>query len=564
VNSFNVELRQYFKKAMNRSATLKNIYVGIRIRAGYGIVKESLSEMSRILARNNSKQEYDKRSSLILTVPGVPSSAIVDAMLCAGLSASGEKPLVLVYDETQYANVTSEYSFVTEKSLLSGRQEKVNNTLNIPKIRNLWKKSAAMVVTLSDETAACNYRIEAYRNLELSDIWHYKHKGADIGEHVKAGVIRYYASGRLENEPNARNVAVQYLMAAIKVYDALERICSRENVKVVIVPNGIYVPAGIAQAFCKRFAINFVCWNIAYRERCVIFSHDDTYHHTLLGEPSDKWLNINLSTEMRGEITSYLRGRAGFGSRDWIAFNRGQRSVTKKELLNIFNITLSKVVTLLTNVNWDAQLHYPANAFSSMGEWIDCTLNQIALRPDVHFIIRIHPAEVSGDIPSRDRLDIQIRRRFSGKFPPNLSVVPPEASLSTYSICEASDAVIIYGTKTGVELVTNGIPVIVCGEAWIRNKGLTTDVNSKDEYISLINNKSFPSNIPKPDREKALRYAYHFFFRRMIFLKCFLRTNGEPRVAFRPSSNINIFEGDPGYKTIIDGIVTKSDFISTR
>ena len=50
--------------------------------------------------------------------------------------------------------------------------------------------------------------------------------------------------------------------------------------------------------------------------------------------------------------------------------------------------------------------------------------------------------------------------------------------MSTYALMSLCNAAIIYGTKMGVELTSVGLPVIVAGEAWIRNKGLTHDASS--------------------------------------------------------------------------------------
>jgi hypothetical protein len=48
------------------------------------------------------------------------------------------------------------------------------------------------------------------------------------------------------------------------------------------------------------------------------------------------------------------------------------------------------------------------------------------------------------------------------------------------------NAVIIYGTQTGVELTSMGMPVIVAGEAWIRNKDITLNAGSIEEYFELL------------------------------------------------------------------------------
>ena len=73
----------------------------------------------------------------------------------------------------------------------------------------------------------------------------------------------------------------------------------------------------------------------------------------------------------------------------------------------------------------------------------------------------------------------------------------------------------IYGTKTGVELTSLGIPVIVAGEAWIRNKGLTTRRGLGGGLLPDSGRLPFRARMPE-SVQRARKYAYHFFFRRMI------------------------------------------------
>ena len=65
-------------------------------------------------------------------------------------------------------------------------------------------------------------------------------------------------------------------------------------------------------------------WNVAYRKRRFIFSHDDTYHHTLMSEPSSHWENNELSPAQEQDLMQYLASRRE-GMFDWIVFHRPTR-----------------------------------------------------------------------------------------------------------------------------------------------------------------------------------------------------------------------------------------------
>ena len=173
------------------------------------------------------------------------------------------------------------------------------------------------------------------------------------------------------------------------------------------------------------------------------------------------------------------------------------------------------IIGLLTNVTWDAQLHYPANAFPNMLEWLIQTCQYFATRPDLKLLIRVHPAEISGFPPSRQPILGELYKAIP-RLAPNIIVVPPESDMSTYALMSLCNAAIIYGTKMGVELTSAGLPVIVAGEAWIRNKGLTRDASSPAEYFRILSELPFAERLSGTQLARARRYAYHFFFNRMI------------------------------------------------
>jgi hypothetical protein len=109
----------------------------------------------------------------------------------------------------------------------------------------------------------------------------------------------------------------------------------------------------------------------------------------------------------------------------------------------------------------------------------------------------------------------EIEKAFA-ELPENVFVIPPESPVSTYAAMEHCDSVLIYGTKMGVELTSIGIPVICAGEAWIRNKGLSLDASTAEEYFRHLDALPMNARLNADTTREARKYAYHFFFRRMV------------------------------------------------
>jgi len=140
-------------------------------------------------------------------------------------------------------------------------------------------------------------------------------------------------------------------------------------------------------------------------------------------------------------------------------------------------------------------------------------------------------------------------------------VIPPESDVSTYMAMTHCDSVIIYNTKTGVELTSMGIPVIVAGEAWIRNKGFSIDVTDETSYRSVLDGLPLGQRMKDADVEMAKKYAYHFFFRRMIEMDFFKHVHGNPPFSLDISSIRQLNKGGREIDIVCDGVMSRGDFV---
>lgn len=396
---------------------------------------------------------------------------------------------------------------------------------------------------------------EMAASVPASEMKTFRWEGLALGEHALAGALRYYARGTLDpDDPLAPVVAARYLEAALRTAFATRRLIERESVEHAVFHHGIYIPQGVVGEVCRSLGVHVANWVVAYRRNTLIFSHDNTYHQTLLDEPVESWKRMEWSDHAEEQVVAYLRSRWE-GGRDWIYFHE-----KPDEDFDAFAAASGldpgkATIGLLTNVFWDAQLHYRQNAFRDMLEWMVKTIEWFRLRPDLQLLIRIHPAEIRGTVKSRQMLADEIVRAIPD-LPANVFVIPPENPVSTYAAMLKCDSVIIYGTKMGVELTSVGIPVIVAGEAWIRNKGLTLDASTEDEYFRILGRLPFRGRLDALAVAEARKYAYHFFFRRMLPLPFVAPMDRAPNFRLDVSSLADLLPGvHPGLDVICDGIL---------
>jgi hypothetical protein len=497
-------------------------------------------------------------------VGGYLNGTIPEAALAAALTLRGHDVHMLLCDGVLPACMECTYVQIDDDDMVAkGPQGSLCNFCHATGTRSV----AGLDVTLHrfSENLSPQDRAEA-RALAAASVVEtvadLEVDGLRLGEHALAGTLRFFARATLDGEPQALPILRRYVEAAVITARVAQSLLRRERFDVVVFHHGIYVPQGILGEVCRAEGVRVVNWNPAYRSRSFIFSHGDTYHHTLMDEPTEVWESQGWDDAREAELMTYLRSRWE-GTEDWIWFHeRPQTDITAIEAELGVDFGAKPTIGLLTNVMWDAQLHYPANAFPTMRDWVLETVEWFAAHPELQLVVRVHPAEITGWLPSRQLVVDELRHSLPS-LPPNVFLAGPESHVSTYQAMLACDSVIIFGTKTGVELTSLGVPVIVAGEAWIRGKGVTTDISSREQYFRVLADLPVGRRMDPDLVRRAKQYAYHFFFGRMIPLE-FMEPSGVDIPVYRaavPDVAALAPGASRGLDVIVEGIVRGTPFV---
>ena len=330
--------------------------------------------------------------------------------------------------------------------------------------------------------------------------------GIDVEEHVFSSVCRYFASGRPQREPDYEAVTEQYRRGALTAlrYAYADIISSSPDL--VIAHHGIYVPQGLYVDVAKKLGVPVVTWNLGYRKNSMYFAHGDTYHKAFCKKNGDESSSYK-STITREECELYLSERET-GRRDWVWYNALQKKSSSSAMNSLGVDANCRVVSVFTNVGWDAQANFDFSIFEDMYCWLEGTINGFDFSSS-YLIIREHPGEILGTTKSRFRVSEFLQQI---DLPSRCVFVPAESEISSYQLGVESDLVVVYASKIGPELAARGKPVVVANDCWGRGRGFTLDPLRKDDYFSMINDYSVPSTIDDQTRLKALDFCKTLWF----------------------------------------------------
>ena len=260
-----------------------------------------------------------------------------------------------------------------------------------------------------------------------------------------------------------------------------------------------------------------------------------------------------LSAPQDRRLTAYLNERRrGI----WPQFAESEAEIERSLKLDPHLPT----VALFTNVTFDTAVQDRDRGFRDMFSWVEESIRLFSSWPDAQLVIRVHPGEIG--LPgwsTRDPVGPRLEALFPS-LPPNVRIVPPQSTLSSYALIRLARAGLVYTSTVGLEMAMEGLPVVVAGDVHYAGKGFTLDSRGPVDYAQLVRTarqRSRDSSI----QERARRYGYAFFFR---------ANHPFPLVSENPPDFIPTLNtttpgslepgGDPTLDLLCNGILTGASF----
>jgi hypothetical protein len=338
-------------------------------------------------------------------------------------------------------------------------------------------------------------------------------EGIPLGRFASVSTRWFLLDTEIKPTPEYEQRMRQYIFLGLLCMQAIPRLLDQARPDRIVMFNGLHVPEQVLRAIASQRGIPYVCHERGYLANQIISLHNGPAPHFPFDYAWEVCRDRDLTAGEQQRLADYLNTRRyGIGQMDplWDAVE--ERSDVLRSELGLH--PGRPVVAAYTNVSGDTAVLDRDLGYADIRQWIDHLIEVFSARPDVDLVFRIHPAEARKP-RYRPRLSFgDYIARHHPHRPPNIKVIPADSLLSSYTLLDASDLVMVYTSSMGMEAAALGKPVVVAAQVHYRGRGFTLDAGSPAELVTLAAGwDGTRASLPAWNAELARRYAYMFYFR---------------------------------------------------
>ena len=343
-----------------------------------------------------------------------------------------------------------------------------------------------------------DFRPQVFNNIqELKD---YTYQGYKLGMCAASSIISLVRDHKLNTKTYTHKINRE-LKNTIDILTTIDNYNKELSPELVYVFNGrmsVYAPIVL---FCKENHINFKTFEFSfsfYKYHLLTneIPHNRTYRTKRMIElwndatiPANEKQKIGISffENQRGGVSTVEKSYIGLQNKEL-----DKELLQGKEVITFFNSSIDEFAAV---PGWEDYIYIFEDETKAIEE---ICLHYINDETKI-FILRIHPNLKFVD-------NTQNRQLLRLKTLKNLIIIEAHSPIRSYSLLDASNKVITFGSTIGVEACYYEKPVICLGLSFYEHLDVAYIPKNKEELYSYIDNKHL---IAKP-KENALPYGYWF------------------------------------------------------
>lgn len=419
----------------------------------------------------------------------------LEILMYHGLRKRGYEVDYLVYDDSPCLNE------ITTKSRIEGE--------GLESFWNRSSKDASEMLRLGKVNAKSIPRSKvatdlAARQTSLDELFQFQYEGLEFGQIVLGCMYRYYKS--LTFADDALVVAKQLLETALRNYECVKALCDQHKYDFAMFSHGIYVTWQPVAEFCQRTGLDYVCYDRAKTQNTGNFNVNRPSPDWSFDSAWKRYAERELTASESEWVKRYLDQRETQDG-DVYSYNPVGRADSIANERTRLGIPLdSKVITIFTNLIWDAANVARDIAFDNCLDCIIQTITHFANHDNVQVVVRSHPAEAV--LGTEQQYGGLVRAHFGSQLPSNVTLVEPADKVNSFTMIEMSDLGVVNTSTVGLEMAILEKPIILISETHYRDKGFTYDVNSASEYFELTERLLKTGELRQDQSQIARKYFY--------------------------------------------------------
>jgi hypothetical protein len=342
--------------------------------------------------------------------------------------------------------------------------------------------------------------IQKYPNFKsIEELKLFKYDGESIGYGVVSSLSSTFKDHRFDVVKYSKEIKRE-LNTTIQIYQTLKLELLEYKPDLVYIFNGRLATHLPAKLLCKRFGVNFVCYEVSKRINSYRLVNNKSVHEVISDEIVQR-IRAQWTEEKQESAKAFFLNK--IDGKDFDKFPSFTKSQKYDGLPANFEKDKKNIVIFNSTIDEYASIEGFENTIYEPDETagIDKILDSFKSDTQYKFYLRVHPNMSNRSLTMSQLVDI----RSLGRKHKNLHIIWPHEHVSSYALMRACEKVITFGSTTGVEATYWGTPSILGNYAAYENFGCVYIPKTHGELVELLR-----SDLTPLPALYALQYVYYW------------------------------------------------------